>query len=831
MDFEKLGAFYLGKEYSLKDRKLLDRLVMYDSRDLTTHAICIGMTGSGKTGLCVGLLEEAAIDGVPAILIDPKGDITNRLLMFPDLTPADFLPWINPDDARRKGMTPEEFAKQQAESWRSGLASWGQDGNRVRALRDAADLVIYTPGSDAGVPVSVLHSFAAPALSWETDAEMLREKISGTVTALLGLIGVDADPLRSREHILLSSLFEHFWRGGKDLDLVTLIQAIQNPPLRQVGAFDLETFFPAKDRVPLAMRLNNLIAAPAFQSWMTGQPLDIPGFLSTKDGKPRHAIFYLAHLSDAERMFFVTLLLHQVLSWVRGQTGTTSLRALLYMDEVFGFFPPVANPPSKQPMITLLKQARAFGLGVVLTTQNPVDLDYKGLSNTGTWFIGRLQTAQDRDRVLDGLEGAVATGGSAFSRGALSDTLSSLENRVFLLHNVHENAPVIFQTRWAMSYLRGPLSREQVRVLSKGTRPDLPVPAGTAPRPAAPVPSPAGPAGDTTTLPPALSPDILQRYLPVRMDRGAAESRLIGTQHGTSSSSTLLYIPAVWAAGRIHYTGPKLKQDAEREFGLLAPFSSGGNVAWESALPTPGTPGEISSFPAPDARFLVAPEVSRALKKFPSEKQNLLNYLLRSRELKLLSCPAVQLTSRPDEPGNEFLLRVRLAARERRDAEVEALRKRYEGRIGALEDRLRKAEMTADRKQADADARKREAMLSAGESVLGVLLGRKSIRSGSTAASKYRQSTSAGMSAREAEENARTLSEEIRDLKGELEKESSAITERWEKAVDERGEVVVQPKKTGIDITSFFLAWVPHWQVASRGSSGEVRTERIDASR
>ncbi|MDD1653981.1 MAG: type IV secretion system DNA-binding domain-containing protein [Methanomicrobiales archaeon] len=830
MDFEKLGAFYLGKEYSLADRKLLDRLVMYDSRDLTTHAVCIGMTGSGKTGLCVGLLEEAAIDGVPAIIIDPKGDMTNRLLMFPDLAPSDFAPWINPDDARRKGITAEEFATQQAESWRNGLASWGQDGSRVRALRDAVDLVIYTPGSDAGVPVSVLHSFNAPALSWETDTEMLREKISGTVTALLGLVGVQADPLRSREHILLSSLFEHFWREGNDLDLITLIRSIQNPPLRQVGAFDLETFFPAKDRIPLAMLLNNLIAAPAFQSWMTGQPLDIPGFLSTKEGRPRHAIFSLAHLSDAERMFFVTLLLHQVLSWVRAQTGTTSLRALLYMDEVFGFFPPVANPPSKQPMITLLKQARAFGLGVVLTTQNPVDLDYKGLANTGTWFIGRLQTAQDRDRVLDGLEGAVTTGSSTFSRAGLSDTLSSLDNRVFLLHNVHETGPVVFQTRWAMSYLRGPLSREQVRVLSKGKRPDLPASAGTAPLPAGQAPSPAMAAGDATTLPPALSPDIPQRYLPVRLDRGAAESRVAGAPSGAGVSSILLYVPAVWASGRIHYESPKLKQDAERAFALLAPFVSGGNVAWGAATPAPGMPADLSPSPAPDGRFLVAPEVTRALKKFSTEKQNLVNHLLRTQELTLRSCPAVALISRLDEPENEFLLRVRLAARERRDAEVEALRKRYEGRIGTLEDKLRKAEMTVDRKQADADARKREVMLSAGESVIGVLLGRKGTRAGSTAASKYRQSTAAGMSAKEAEENARALSEEIQELKGGLEKESSAITERWEKAVQETTEVAIPPKKSGIDVTTFLLAWVPHWQVTMRDSAGNTRSERVDAS-
>jgi hypothetical protein len=828
MDFERLGAFYLGKEYSLAERKLLDRLVMYDSRDLTTHAICIGMTGSGKTGLCVDLLEEAAIDGVPAIIIDPKGDITNRLLMFPELAPADFLPWVNPDDARRKGMTPEQYSAQQAESWKNGLSSWGQDGARIRTLRDAADVVVYTPGSDAGIPVSVLQSFAVPALSWETDAELLREKISGTVTALLGLIKVNADPLSSREHILLSSLFEQFWRNGKDLDLVSLIQAIQNPPIRQVGAFDIETFFPAKERFPLAMRLNHIIAAPSFQSWMTGQPLDIPGFLSTKEGKPRHSIFYIAHLNEDERMFFVTLLLYQVLSWVRSQTGTTSLRALLYMDEIFGFFPPIANPPSKEPMLTLLKQARAFGLGVVLTTQNPVDLDYKGLANTGTWFIGRLQTVQDRNRVLDGLEGAVQ--GSTFSRATLSDTLSSLDNRVFLLHNVHETAPVIFQTRWAMSYLRGPLSREQVRVMMKGRTPDAVV-SGTPQPPAVLQVAHAEPAGGASSLPPALPPDILQRYLPVRVSRETAESDVLRSKPGKVQGATVLYEPALFAAGRIHYSSPKLEHDEERQFSLLGPFSPGGDVAWESALPCTVTPDELSSSPSPDARYSVTPDTIRALKKFFSEKQALTNSLVHSQELKLYSCPAVKLTSKPGEPENEFLLRVRLATRERRDADVDTLRKRYKGKIDTLEDRLRKAELTADRKQADAESRKREAMLSAGESVLGVLLGRKSIRSGSTAASKYRQSSSAGMSAKEAEENARALSEEIRELKEEFEKEAAVITARWENAVKEIGEITVKPKKTGIEITSFFLAWVPHWQLVISEGAGTTWTESIDASR
>ena len=782
MDFERLGAFYMGKEYDLTERRLLDRLVMYDSRDLTTHAVCIGMTGSGKTGLCISLLEEAAIDGIPAIIIDPKGDIANLLLCFPDLAAADFLPWINPDDARRKGLSPDAFAAEQAAAWRAGLASWGQDGARIRMLRDAADITIYTPGSDAGIPVSILHSFAAPDLSWESDAEILREKISGTVTALLGLIGVAADPVRSREHILLSTLFEHAWRNGTDLDLVSLIRQIQDPPVRQIGAFDIETFFPSKERFGFAMQLNNLIAAPGFQRWTSGQPFDIPGFLTAPGGKPRHAIFYLAHLNDAERMFFVTLLLYQILAWVRTQTGTTSLRALLYMDEIFGFFPPTANPPSKQPMLTLLKQARAFGLGVVLTTQNPVDLDYKGLANTGTWFIGRLQTDQDRARVLDGLTGVHHT-----SRESLARILASLDKRVFLLHNVHAGAPLTFQTRWAMSYLRGPLSRDQVRALMSGRKNQ------EEKAPARPSP-PLEPDGAGSPVPPPLSPDIPQRFLPAddiaRVTGGA-----------------LLYTPSLLATGRIHYVNQKMQLDSGQEFSLLAPFAPDGTIRWDAAEEI--APGEYATRPLPDARFLVTPEVPRALKKFPALKQDMVTSLYHTRSLRLLSCPPLSMVSRAGEPDSEFLLQVQLAARERRDAEVDALRKRYAGKIDSLEDRLRKAERTVHRKQADADARKREAMLSAGESVLGVLLGSRSARSGSAAAGKYRQSSAAGMSAREAEENAHLLSEEISRLSQELERETTAISTRWEGSVRSIEEVRVKPRKSDIMITSFLLAWLP----------------------
>jgi hypothetical protein len=471
-DYEKLGQFYLGREYDLEKKSSADKnLVLYDSKDLVTHAIVVGMTGSGKTGLCIDLIEEAAIDGVPAIAIDPKGDLTNLLLTFPDLRPEDFRPWINEDDAARKGISPDEFAKQQADLWRTGLASWGEDGERIRRLKAAADFAIYTPGSTAGIPVSIVRSFAAPPAALRDDTELFRERVATTATSLLALVGIAADPVKSREHILLSTLFTAAWTAGQDLDLEALVNQVQKPPMGRIGALDVEKFYPAKDREDLALRINGLIAAPGFAGWLQGEPLDIGAFFRSPAGKPRVSIFSIAHLSDAERMFFVALLLNEIYGWIRTQSGTTSLRAILYMDEIFGFFPPVAEPPSKRPMLNLLKQARAFGLGVVLATQNPVDLDYKGLANTGTWFLGRLQTERDKQRVLEGLEGAAAAQSASFDRKSMEELLAGLTNRVFLMNNVHEDGPVVLESRWAMSYLRGPLTRDQIRVLMKDRRP------------------------------------------------------------------------------------------------------------------------------------------------------------------------------------------------------------------------------------------------------------------------------------------------------------------------------------------------------------------------
>jgi len=845
MDFERLGAFYLGKQYDVAESKRLDRLLMYDARDLTTHAVCVGMTGSGKTGLCIDLLEEAAIDKVPAIIIDPKGDMTNMLLSFPELRPEDFRPWINADDARRKGVSEETFAAQQAELWRTGLAEWGQGGDRIRMLRDAADFTIYTPGSEAGVPVSILQSLAAPALSWETEAEILRERIQGAVSALLGLIGVEADPVQSREHILLSSLFEHFWRQGVDLDLPKLILSIQKPPIRKLGVFDTDTFFPQDKRFELAMRINNIIAAPAFESWLQGQPMDVAGFLGTPDGKPRHSIFYIAHLSDAERMFFVTMLLNQVITWMRAQPGTTSLRALVYMDEIFGFFPPVANPPSKQPMLTLLKQARAFGVGIVLTTQNPVDLDYKGLTNAGTWFIGRLQTERDKMRVLDGLESASSQAGQALNRDQLSRIISALGKRVFLLHNVHEEAPATFQTRWAMSYLRGPLTRLQVRELMAGRKPDEPSEAAepsAAPR-EAPAIAPtsntaaqpeaaAAPELAFASAPPSLSSRVEQVYLPAR--RGASTAALaIEGEAGAPieiESHHLLYIPAVLGIGRLHFVDRTRDVNEQEDFALLnRPPEGAGTLAWDKARSLDLTGHDLRQEPESGAYFDELPESINESTEFTSMKNDLDDYLYRNRSVTLLYGPRLDAYSEPGESERAFRSRLQQLAREKRDEEVDEITERYEKKLEKVEDRLRREEADLAEREADVAARKRETLASVGESVVGMFLGRRSSRMVSTALSKQRQAAKAKLKLEEAEDDVKELEEDIEALEAELQEEVALVRDRWEEALTELETYDVRPRRKDVQINFFGLAWTPHWQITYRNRSGTTLTELVEA--
>ena len=799
-DFEKLGVFYLGRPYDMATKQSKPGWLLYDSKDLVTHAVCVGMTGSGKTGLCIGLLEEAAIDGIPAIIIDPKGDLANLMLTFPQLRGEDFAPWVNEDDARKKGLSSSDYATQQAEMWKNGLGDWGQSGERVQKLRDAADVVVYTPGSNAGIPVSILKSFAAPSQEILDDAEMLRERISTTVTSLLGLVGVEADPIKSREHILLSTILDHTWRAGRDLDLATLIQQIQTPPVAKIGVLSLDSFYPSKERFALAMQLNNLLAAPGFSAWLEGDALDVGQMLHSPGGKPRLAIFSIAHLNDAERMFFVTLLLSQTLGWVRAQSGTTSLRAILYMDEIFGYFPPVANPPSKQPLLTLLKQARAFGLGVVLATQNPVDLDYKGLANTGTWFIGRLQTERDKARVLEGLEGASASSGKKFDKQGMEQLLAGLGNRVFLVNNVHEDAPEVFQTRWTLSYLRGPLTRTQIKMLMDPLKAGKGLGVRGEAKPLTLHPSPLTPHASR----PMLAPDVPQHFIPIR-----------GSQ---PSGSALIYQPMLLGASQVRVSDSKAGVDVTQEVTVLAPISDGAvAVDWDHAMEAGLALADLESAPSDGAQFGAVPGAASKAKSYETWNKDFSGWLFRNQKVDLLKSPSTKEVSRPGESERDFRVRLQQAGREARDKQSDSLRQKYAPKIAALQDRIRRAGQMVERQQAESRSSQMQAAISVGASILGAFLGRKTI-----SASNIGRATTAirgaGRAIKEskdvgqAEENVSALQQQLADLEAQFKEETDALAAATDPLNENLEIVSLKPTKANIAVKLVALAWTPHWR-------------------
>ena len=811
-DFEKLGVFYLGRPYDLAAKQAKPGWLLYDSKDLVTHAVCVGMTGSGKTGLCLSLLEEAAIDNIPAVIIDPKGDLGNLMLTFPQLRAEDFKPWINEDDARKKGLSPSDYAQAQADLWTKGLAGWQQDGARIQRFRDAADVAIYTPGSNAGLPVSILKSFAAPAADVLADAELLRERISTTVTSLLGLLGIEADPIQSREHILLSTILETTWKKEEDLDLAALIHAIQSPPVSKIGVMDVDSFFPSKDRFALAMKLNNLLAAPGFQAWLEGEALDVQSLLYTPAGKPRLAIFSIAHLNDAERMFFVTLLLSQMVGWMRAQSGTTSLRALLYMDEIFGYFPPVANPPSKLPLMTLLKQARAFGLGVVLATQNPVDLDYKGLANTGTWFIGRLQTERDKARVLEGLEGASSSAGKKFDRGRMEQTLAGLGSRIFLMNNVHEDEPVVFETRWCLSYLRGPLTRTQIKQLMDGTRANRRGASGTTSA-AIPLPRAAGRLPGAAR--PMLPPDVPQQFIPLR---GAKPE-----------GCELVYLPMLLGCSQIRFSESKSGIDTNQDVTVLAPMADGAvTVDWDKARSVDLVVGDLESTPQEGGQFLPPPAAAGKAKSYADWTKDFGSWLFRTQKVDLFRSPSTKDVSKPGESERDFRVRLQQSGREQRDKAAESLRQKFAPKIASLQDRIRRADQQREKQQAESRSSQMQAAISVGASILGAFLGRKTI----SATNIGRATTairSAGRVMKEskdvslAEENVAVLQQQLADLEAQFKSESETLAATTDPLNEKLDTVSIKPTKANIAVKLVALAWAPHWR-DGKGSLAQART-------
>jgi hypothetical protein len=790
-DFEKLGYFYLGREYDQTTRTTTTTPLLYDSRDLVTHAVCVGMTGSGKTGLCIGLLEEAAIDGVPVIAIDPKGDLGNLLLTFPELSASEFRPWVDEEEARRGGKTPEAFAAEQADTWKKGLADWGQDAERIKRLRASADFAIYTPGSRAGLPVSVLSSFDAPPAAIRADREAVGERASNTATSVLSLAGANAEQ-RSREHSLLATILTTAWEAGQGLDLAAIIHQVQRPPFEKVGILDLESFFPEKDRFDLALKLNGILAAPGFESWFEGEPLDPAALLRTMEGKPRISIFSIAHLGDSERMFFVSLLLNQVLGWMRSQTGTSSLRAILYMDEIAGYFPPVSNPPSKAPLLTMLKQARAFGVGVVLATQNPVDLDYKGLANTGTWFLGRLQTERDKARLLDGLEGA---GGGSLDRAEADRILSSLDKRVFLLHNVHEPKPILFQTRWAMSYLRGPLSKPQIsRLMADRAEP----PQIAQPQSAAPTAPPLPAATRAVSTRPVLPPGIDQYFIPAP----------------DAAPGTLSYTPVVIGAARVAFSDARLGVDTSREVLFAAPIlDEPVPVDWQRAIEVTGPIGELQNGPAAGASYGEVPGAAQQPRNYAGWQKAFSAWLSRTQRLELLRHTGTKLTSNYGEDERAFRARVQDALRGERDAEVEAFRKKFASKREGLVSKVSRAQEAVQREQQQASQQKTQTMLSWGAAAVGAILGRKVVSAttlgrATTAARGVGRSMKEAEDVKRAEQKVADEQKKLEEFDEEVRQELHEIAARYERPV-EIDRVALAPKRGQIHVLFVALGWSP----------------------
>jgi phage host-nuclease inhibitor protein Gam len=808
MDYEKLGLFYLGRPYDLATKSAREGLLLYDAKDLVTHAVCVGMTGSGKTGLCIDLLEEAAIDGIPALAIDPKGDLGNLLLTFPGLSPAEFRPWIDEDEARRNGKTPDEWAASQAETWREGLEHWGQDGERIKRLRAAVDVAIYTPGAQSGLPLSIVKSFAAPAPDFIEESDLMRERVGTTATSLLGLLGIDADPIRSREHILLSTIIDASWRQGQDLDLPRLIQLIQTPPVQRIGVLELEGFYPSDKRFELAMAVNNLLAAPGFSAWMEGEALDVHRLLYTAEGKPRLTILSIAHLNDAERMFFVSLLLNQVLGWMRQQPGTTSLRAIVYMDEIAGYLPPVANPASKAPMLTLLKQARAFGVGMVLATQNPVDLDYKALSNAGTWFIGRLQTERDQMRVLDGLEGAMSNAGGAFDRDKLQKLIAGLGKRVFLLHNVHEDGPEVFESRWAMSYLRGPLTRTQIRTLMadrKAAAAGAPATPDAARRTQDPGPGTQHPAPGTSSAAssgarPAVSahwvlpPGIAQYFAPARP--GAH------------------YVPMIVGAANVRFTDSKARIDETRPLTVVTPLTGDPvPVTWDQAEPAGFDVGQLSTELPSGATFDELPGPASRAKNYADWAKAFVTWVSTSESLDIYRSPSLKLVSNAGESEGDFRARLQQAAREQRDDAVTRLRQKFAPKVAALQEKLRRAEQAVQKEEEQASAQKTQTAISFGTTVLGALFGRKTL-SASTLGRATTAVRGVGRASKEAQdvtrarENVGSVEAQLQELDTALQAEIASLDATYHPATEPLETISLKPRRAGIQVQLVALVWV-----------------------
>ena len=820
----KPNHLYLGRRVDAQNRVTTEPLT-YPLDHLTTHALLLGATGSGKTGLGLVLVEEALSRGVPALLLDVKGDLSNLLLTFPELTAPSFAPWIDRDAARRRGGTPHEAAQAVAARWREGLDRWGLSADDIADLRERVDLHLVTPGLQAGRPVNILARFQAVPTD-DPDEAALRAQ--GLTSALLGLAGIDADPIRSREHILLTTLIRQRWDEGQALDLPTLIRRVQHPPMEQVGVFDLESFYPEDDRFDLALTLNNLIAAPGFARWRRGAPLDVDRFLEAPEGRPRATILYLAHLPESERQFFVTLFLEEMRAWVRRQSGTSALRALLFFDEVYGYLPPHPyNPPTKRPLMALVKQGRAAGLGVMLSTQNPADLDYKSLGNIGTWFIGTLRTDRDKARVLEGIEGSLRA--SATRVGDIDDAIGRLQPRVFVMHDANARHLAFLRSRWALSYLRGPMTTQEVRSL---------LPAGdassraiaTASRrssqrdavrpstPYAPTPAVQSPAVSLPAVPPAVDPGVPQAFLPPTATATWA-FRQRGLPSDVIAGARLIYRPSLLGIGstRVYNDRAGVSVTDEQVWRVDA-ADEAWNLRWDQGrmialqmddlLPEP--PGEGAYAPLP--RALARPAAYR------DWERELKTQIYHQSEIRVWGCSPLNLYSEPNETKGAFLQRCRQALESGKQDDLAEAWQTYQRKVARIEKRIRREELELDKDEQELQERKREELLSGAESVLSLFSRRRRSRRALSQTSRQRRYVkNARADVEESVEMLRIHEQELAQLEEDWRLTRAQIERKWDGTLDEIREIVVRARQRDIDIRFCGIGWFPFWEVAFEG--------------
>jgi len=769
--YEKLGLFYLGKDVDKTTMETTEVLTLLKNKNFTTHAAIIGMTGSGKTGLGVSIIEEAAIDNIPSIIIDPKGDMGDLCLADSTFSAKNFEPWVA-DEAKAKDANVE-YAVKISTMWKNGIESWGQSIERVEKFQNVKK-TIYTPGSSAGVAINIMSSLEIPPVEIMQDSDTFSSYLKSTTVSLLSLVGIVADPLDSKEYILLAQILTKSWLVDEDVKIETIIGKIINPSFKKIGVLPLDDFYPQDARFKLATKFNSLIASPSFSLWLKGDNLDIQKLLYDEDGKAKIAIFSISHLNDDERMFFVTLLLNKYIAWMRRQSGTSALKTLLYMDEIFGFFPPTKNPPSKEPMLLLLKQARAFGVGVVLSTQNPVDLDYKGLSNIGTWFIGRLQTTQDIERVIDGLGGQI---GSSFDKKEIKTLLANLQKRTFFLKSAHLDDIRLFSTRWVMSYLKGPLKRDEISLLMKEQK-------------------------DVQSIEVETVDTLSNKNKDLAAYQNIDDS--IPQYFELHASSKNSFYSTLMAKVKVHFYSQRRGIDEEKEFTLTMELDSKQqNIRWDDAKEEIVDFEKFPHTPPSKAKFQSLPDVIMKDKGLKSATRELKDYLYQEKFLELLRCVSPKLESKADESRADFLVRLQDILSDKKEIEIEKIQIRYGKKEKVLINRLSRAKERVEKESSDSTS----SMIEMGISVLGALFGKVSPTKIGRAVSKGGRILKEHGEMSRAEERVAQVNEDVEALEYELEDKIDALNEKYNVDNCEVETFKIKPRKTDIDIENCALVW------------------------